>query len=84
MVGVARFELATPAMSMQCSTAELYAHSARALAAQLIPFKPELRVRLNRSGRSLFVKETLDLEHQVFQMKWLRQYLGLRHRFASA
>jgi hypothetical protein len=27
MVGVARFELATPAMSMQCSTAELYAHS---------------------------------------------------------
>jgi hypothetical protein len=42
MVGVARFELATPAMSMQCSTAELYAHSARALAAQLISFKSEL------------------------------------------
>ena len=30
MVGVARFELATPAMSMQCSTAELYAHNAAA------------------------------------------------------
>lgn len=28
MVGVARIELATPAMSTQCSTTELYAHSA--------------------------------------------------------
>ena len=27
MVGVARFELATPAMSTQCSTTELYAHA---------------------------------------------------------
>jgi hypothetical protein len=31
MVGVARIELATPAMSTQCSTTELYAHAARAL-----------------------------------------------------
>jgi hypothetical protein len=31
MVGVARIELATPAMSTQCSTTELYAHTARAL-----------------------------------------------------
>ena len=30
MVGVARIELATPAMSTQCSTTELYAHSAGA------------------------------------------------------
>ena len=30
MVGVARFELATPAMSTQCSTTELYAHAAAA------------------------------------------------------
>lgn len=30
MVDVARFELATPAMSMQCSTAELYVHQASA------------------------------------------------------
>ncbi len=44
MVGVARIELATPAMSTQCSTTELYAHAARALAAQLIPFKPEKAV----------------------------------------
>ncbi len=29
MVGVARIELATPAMSTQCSTTELHAHSAR-------------------------------------------------------
>lgn len=27
MVGVPRFELGTPAMSTQCSTTELYAHS---------------------------------------------------------
>ncbi len=27
MVGVARIELATPAMSTQCSTTELYAHA---------------------------------------------------------
>jgi hypothetical protein len=27
MVGVARIELATPAMSTQCSTTELHAHS---------------------------------------------------------
>jgi hypothetical protein len=30
MVGVARIELATPAMSTQCSTTELYAHAAPA------------------------------------------------------
>jgi hypothetical protein len=30
MVGVARIELATPAMSTQCSTTELYAHAASA------------------------------------------------------
>jgi hypothetical protein len=30
MVGVARIELATPAMSTQCSTTELYAHAAAA------------------------------------------------------
>ena len=30
MVGVARIELATPAMSTQCSTTELYAHAAGA------------------------------------------------------
>jgi hypothetical protein len=30
MVGVARIELATPAMSTQCSTTELHAHTARA------------------------------------------------------
>ena len=84
MVGVARFELATPAMSMQCSTAELYAHSARALAAQLIPFKPELRTQLNRPGCGLFVEQPFYFKHQVFQMKRLRQYLCLRHRFARA
>lgn len=30
MVGVARIELATPAMSTRCSTTELYAHSSAA------------------------------------------------------
>jgi hypothetical protein len=32
MVGVARIELATPAMSTQCSTTELYAHTDGAIA----------------------------------------------------
>ena len=32
MVGVARIELATPAMSTQCSTTELHAHTAMPLA----------------------------------------------------
>lgn len=71
MVGVARFELATPAMSMQCSTAELYAHSARALAAQLISFKPELWRWLNRSTRCVFIKQPLYLQHQILKMKGL-------------
>ncbi len=31
MVGVARIELATPAMSTQCSTTELYAHTFRTM-----------------------------------------------------
>ena len=31
MVGVARIELATPAMSTQCSTTELHAHSLSSL-----------------------------------------------------
>ena len=40
MVGVARFELATPAMSTQCSTTELYAHAGERLATARHSFKP--------------------------------------------
>src|SRR5687767_9493896 len=41
MVGVARIELATPAMSTQCSTTELHAHEARLLAAAILRRKPQ-------------------------------------------
>ena len=41
MVGVARIELATPAMSTQCSTTELHAHAARHVASALSPCNPE-------------------------------------------
>ncbi len=39
-MGVARIELATPAMSTQCSTTELYAHAEAAVAGLGISFKP--------------------------------------------
>src|SRR3546814_15174885 len=42
MVGVARIELATPAMSTQCSTTELHANSGRHVAAPWPPRKPVL------------------------------------------
>ena len=37
MVGVARIELATPAMSTQCSTTELHAHSGEAFRGRVTP-----------------------------------------------
>ncbi len=39
MVGVARIELATPAMSTQCSTTELHAHSGGDVEALVVPRK---------------------------------------------
>lgn len=70
MVGVARIELATPAMSTQCSTTELYAHAARPLTSLVIPFKPEYH-SLNLAAGAFFVEQALNLEHQVLQMEWL-------------
>ena len=54
MVGVARIELATPAMSTQCSTTELYAHAAAAsswacLIIQAYFSSPKLSFASNRS-----------------------------------
>ena len=57
MVGVARIELATPAMSTQCSTTELYAHAAAApsWACRIIQAyfnSPKLSLANNRSTSS--------------------------------
>jgi hypothetical protein len=71
MVGVARIELATPAMSTQCSTTELYAHAARPLAVQMIPIKPELGLALKLACRHFLVEHALHLKHQVFQVEGL-------------
>ena len=42
MVGVTRIELVTPAMSMQCSPAELYAHSCGAYTIKAMRRQPNL------------------------------------------
>jgi hypothetical protein len=73
-VGVARFELATPAMSMQCSTAELYAHSAAASNGT------SGRVQVsNEASCTFFGKHPFDLKHKILQMEWLGKHLGVGH-----
>ena len=83
MVGVARIELATPAMSTRCSTTELYAHTigkgreraprqARPLALPAGAFKP-----LQRSSRSI-LEHAFDFENQVLEMEGLGENLALR------
>ena len=47
MVGVARIELATPAMSTQCSTTELHAHAVVALATACAAGNPPVKARLH-------------------------------------
>jgi hypothetical protein len=86
MVGVARIELATPAMSTQCSTTELYAHAARPLAAQMIPFKPESQGSSHSklSAGAFLVEHALHLQHQILQVEGLGQDFCLRHRLPGA
>ncbi len=60
MVDVARFELATPAMSMQCSTAELYVQSARA-SSECLGF---VQVSIELAG-TFCVKHAFNLQHQI-------------------
>ena len=56
MVGVARIELATPAMSTQCSTTELHAHTEGPVAA---------RYRVSKLPEAWALKNTVNLEHQI-------------------
>jgi hypothetical protein len=66
MVGVARIELATPAMSTQCSTTELYAHADRAL--RMFAVQRNWSVK---AGYRLRLKNPVDFHDEVFQMKRL-------------
>ena len=95
MVGVARIELATPAMSTQCSTTELHAHSC-----QKAFIADRLTARLLGSGANsdaacdmqapisttVLTQGGRDLQnfvqliHQLFQVEWLCQDWGLLKR----
>lgn len=83
MVGVARIELATPAMSTQCSTTELYAHGKRAISGGRTIVQGEILqfLRLSgaplprhgsKAGRAAAFEDAIDLQHQVLQMERLR------------
>src|SRR3546814_16469501 len=63
MVGVARIELATPAMSTQCSTTELHAHSGRHVAAPWPPRKPVLSLVEGPHFRSARTPERTARQH---------------------
>jgi hypothetical protein len=79
MVGVARFELATPAMSMQCSTAELYAHSDAASSETA----SSIQASIEPAGTFL-IKHPFNLKHQILQMERFRQHFGVGHGLACA
>jgi hypothetical protein len=68
MVGVARIELATPAMSTQCSTTELHAHSAGSLVGV-----GAVRNPLQASVLILGLEHAVDLGHQILQVERLGQ-----------
>jgi hypothetical protein len=67
MVGVARIELATPAMSTQCSTTELHAHAAIALAPAREAGNP---VRLELAG-VWGCEHPIDFQDEIAQVKRL-------------
>src|SRR3546814_13720497 len=88
MVGVARIELATPAMSTQCSTTELHAHTFRGDAPLIAPAR--LGKPFARTIPLLLVRpvgaaeQRVDLAPQILEVKGLRQQLGLRHILLGA
>ena len=74
MVGVARIELATPAMSTQCSTTELHAHEdarlSRAGQDAQAPVGDFGRLRApSQPGGAAHLEQPINLQHQVAQMK---------------
>lgn len=74
MVGVARIELATPAMSTQCSTTELYAHADGPLAAL---------TTLSKLSEAGALKNPVDLHHEVAQVERLAEHAAVRHGLAG-
>ena len=78
MVGVARIELATPAMSTQCSTTELHAH--RSAPRKGSAACERCLVASFQAGRAAALEHAIDLQHQVVQVERLRQNLRLGRR----
>ena len=72
MVGVARIELATPAMSTQCSTTELHAHTEGPLRSDFGQGKA-----LQAAVLVLGLEHPVDFGHQVLEVEWLGQQFGL-------
>src|SRR5690242_40919 len=83
MVGVARIELATPAMSTQCSTTELHAREGGALASARRAGKRLWPAHSIPARKALHPEHAVDLEHEVAQVERLRQNARLRHRLAG-
>src|SRR3546814_5354431 len=80
MVDAARIELATPAMSTQCSTTELRVH-AGALSQGAMPAQAPLRQNLLASGESgAKLEQPVHLGHQIAEMERLGEHLGVAGR----
>src|SRR3546814_15866233 len=86
VVGVARIELATPAMSTQCSTTELHAHTGRQPLAGVGPAcKREFPYPEKNSAKAssaVRAEHPVDFQHQLTQVKRLRKDLCLRNGFS--
>ena len=82
MVGVARIELATPAMSTQCSTTELHAHSGVPLGRVRDSGKAlnDGRTCLQPAVLILGLEQPIDFGDEVFQVERLAEQLGFRRR----
>src|SRR5690349_10908515 len=98
MVGVARIELATPAMSTQCSTTELHAHPREAHQSATLTgtrqpmwlgeaaFRERMRgaqQALEPAVLVLGLEHAVDLHDQILQVERLGQELGFRRRAAA-
>ena len=83
MVGVARIELATPAMSTQCSTTELHAHrQPKRLGERHLGggYKSRNRQRTRRLKSPVLVlglEHAVHLHHEILEVEGLGQQLRL-------
>ena len=75
MVGVARIELATPAMSTQCSTTELHAHPGirrrygRDIWTRALSGHPDCRKGLKPPVLVLGLEQAIDLGDEVLEVE---------------